>query len=181
MDTLQCISARHSCRKFADKEVTNETLTKLLDAVRNAPTWKNVQEVRYYAVKNEELKQKIADEGVLGFAFNAKTISRAPVLIVQTIVNGISGYEKDGTPSTSLDSHWQSFDAGISAGTFELAAFAEGLGSVILGIYDEETVRKILGIPDDQIVSGLIALGWPAAPGEGPEKKATEEILSVME
>ena len=181
MDALQCIGTRHSCRKFADKEVTNDTIVKLMEVVKNAPTWKNVQEVRYYAVRNEELKKRIAEEAVLGFAYNTKTISSAPVLMVETVVSGISGYEKDGTPTTPQDSHWQSFDAGISAGTLELAAFATGLGSVIMGIYDDAVVKGILDIPDDQTVTGLIALGWPAAEGEGPEKKPVEDILSFRD
>ena len=181
MDALQCIATRHSCRKFADKEVTDDTIKELISYTKNAPTWKNVQEVRYYAVRNDEIKKRIAEEAVLGFVYNTKTISRAPVLMVETVVKGISGYEKDGTPTTPQDSHWQSFDAGISAGTLELAAFAMGLGSVIMGIYDDSIVKGILDIPENETVSGLIAVGWPAAEGEGPEKKEVDEILSFRD
>ena len=84
MEALQCIKTRRSVRKYSDQPVTREVLDAIFDAVTYAPSWKNTQSVRYTVVESAELKAKIADEAVLGFALNQKTISRCPVLLIQS-------------------------------------------------------------------------------------------------
>ncbi len=54
----------------------------------------------------------------------------------------MSGYEHDGTFSTPQNDRWEVFDAGIATQTFCLAAHAKGVGSVILGIFDEEKIHQ---------------------------------------
>ena len=92
MEALQCIKTRRSVRKYSDQPVTREVLDAIFDAVTYAPSWKNTQSVRYTVVESAELKARIADEAVLGFALNQKTISRCPVLLIQSTVNSISGH-----------------------------------------------------------------------------------------
>ncbi|MEE3362128.1 MAG: nitroreductase family protein [Anaerovoracaceae bacterium] len=178
MELIDAIKGRKSVRKFSDREVTDDDIRKIADCVRWVPSWKNTQTAGFIAVRGGE-KQKIAEEAVLGFEYNTKTISRAPVLIVQTMKKGISGYEKDGSESTPQGSHWQSYDAGIAGYAFELAAFELGLGTVIMGIIDEPKVKEILGLPDDTGVSALIALGYPEGPFKGPDRKGADEILEI--
>lgn len=181
MDTIKSITTRHSVRKYSDRQVEKEVLQRIVETARWAPSWKNTQTTRYIAVMNPELKQRIADEAVLGFKYNQITIGRAPVLIVETTVTGCSGYEKDGSASTPQGSHWQSFDAGIAANSFVLAAFEEGLGCVIMGIYDEKIVKDILNIPDNQSISALIGVGYPEGEVKGPKRKEVEELLCFSE
>ena len=100
--------------------------------------------------------------------------------MVITTVNSRSGYERDGSFSTSKETHWQSFDAGIATQTFCLAAHEAGLGTVIMGIYDEKKVIDALNIPEGQSVSALVALGYPAENPEAPKRKGTEQLLSFI-
>ena len=72
MEALQCIKTRRSVRKYSDQPVTREVLDAIFDAVTYAPSWKNTQSVRYTVVESAELKARIADEAVLGFALNQK-------------------------------------------------------------------------------------------------------------
>lgn len=98
----------------------------------------------------------------MGFQKNIDTLHGAPALVVLTTVNDRSGYERDGSFSTSKGTHWQSFDAGLAAEAFCVAAHDAGLGTVILGIYDEGNVKAVLNLPETESVSALIPIGVPA-------------------
>ncbi len=178
MDALECIRGRRSIRKFTAEKVGNGLIEKLVDVARFSPTWKNSQSVRYIAVTDEGLKAKIADNAVLGFEGNKNIINGAPVLIVETTVDKRAGYERDGSFSTSKETHWQSFDAGICAQSFCLAAHEAGLGTVIMGIFDEKKVIDILQVPEGQSVSALIALGYPDQAPDAPKRKEVADLLS---
>ena len=59
--------------------------------------------------------------------------------------------------------------------------YEKGLGTCIMGIYDEKKVKQILNISDDYSVSALIAIGFPASPVEVPKRKTADDVLSVIE
>jgi nitroreductase len=68
-------------------------------------------------------------------------------------------------------------DAGIAAQNLMLAARAQGLGSVFVGVYEEEKLKTLLGIPPDVRVVGLFPLGYPAEDRkEGPPRKPLQDI-----
>ena len=179
MEAKECIRTRRSVRKYTDQPVSAETIGTIIETARFAPSWKNTQTARYIAVLDAELKARIASEGTAGYDWNTKIISGAPALIVITTEHGRSGYEKDGTFTTSKGTHWEAFDAGIAAEAFCLAAHAEGLATVIMGIYSEDAVREILQLPEELGVSALIALGYPAEEGKNNRRKEVSELLTV--
>lgn len=179
MEAKQCIETRRSVRRFNQKEVSQELLEHLINEASYAPSWKNSQTVRYNAIYRRDMIQQIADEAVLGYESNKRIISAAPVLVVVTTVDKRSGYERDGSYSTSKGTHWQSFDAGLSVQTFCLAANEAGLGTVILGVFDEEKVSKIVNIPQGESVSALIPIGYPDEHPIMPKRKDIEELLRI--
>lgn len=181
MEALECIKTRRSVRQFTDQPVTKEELEQVVTLAAYAPSWKNVQSTRYIAVYDRGKLQTIADECIMNFAGNQRTIANTPVLILLTTVNERSGYERDGSFSTSKGAHWQSFDAGIAAQTFCLAAHTQGLGTVVMGVYDEDKIRTVIDIPEGQSVSALIALGHPASIPAMPKRKEVEALLSYRE
>lgn len=181
METIKCIETRRSVRKFTEQIVNKEILNKIIETTKYAPSWKNTQTARYIAICNNELKQKISNECVLGHQGNKNIILSAPVLIVQTTVNYRSGYEYDGSFTTSKGTHWQSYDAGISAQTFCLTAHEYGLSTVIMGIFDENKVADVLSLDDSLSVSSLIALGYPADNPVAPKRKDVTDILTIIE
>jgi len=95
-----------------------ENLFMTEELLLHSDSWKNTQTTRYTAVFDKELKKKLADEAMLDFEFNQKTVDRASMIVIVSSVEKISGYEKDGSFSTSLERHWESFDAGIATQTF---------------------------------------------------------------
>lgn len=178
MQTIDTIKTRRSIRSFKQDKIPRELLCEIIEAASFAPSWKNTQTARYIVIEDRALIEKIADECVLGFEYNTKTMKKAPALVVITTVRGRSGYERDGSFSTSKGSHWESFDAGIAAQTFCLAAHEKGLGTVIMGIFDEDKVAEAADIPEGQSVSALIPIGYPDISPTAPARKSVEELVS---
>jgi len=176
METLDCIKERRSIRKFKNQTVPTEALEQLVLAASYSPSWKNSQIARYTMVTTAQLKSKIADEMVP--PFNRETINSAPVLAVVSYVKNRCGFEKDGSFSTSKGAAWQMFDCGIAAQTFCLAAENMGLGTVIMGLFDEDKILEYLNIPDTQEIGCLIALGYPDENPEMPKRKAVNDLIS---
>lgn len=180
MQLINGIKERRSIRKYKSDKVSMDTIEKIIDAARYAPSWKNSQTARYYVILDEKIKDDIAENGTMNFSKNKNNINSAPVLVVLSTVDKISGYNPDGSPTTDKGSHWQSFDAGIACEAFCLSAYEYGLGTLIMGIYDENKVKEILGLPDNESVSALIALGYPDEEPNAPKRKEIEEITKFI-
>ena len=178
MQAIECIMTRRSVRRYTDEVVSRELITEIVDIAKLAPTWKNTQTLRYVVVQNPEIIEKIKNEAVLGFEHNIKTLACCNTLVLLTQVNGICGYEKDGSYSTEKGAAWEMFDAGIAAQTFCLAAHEKGLGTCIQGIFDDKKVAEIAGIPDGQTVAALIPVGVPKFMPDPTPRKDTEELIS---
>ena len=180
MDIIKCIQSRRSVRKFTDEPIPWETIEAIVKAASYSPTWKNSQTIRYSITDNPELIENLAANGVFGLEHNAGIIRRCKALAIQSVVKGICGYNSDGSFTTNKGDSWEMYDAGISAQTFCLAAHSYGVGSVIMGIYDENAVASIIKLPDGERVTALIALGYPAAPSNMPPRKDVDEILRKL-
>lgn len=179
MEAIACIKTRRSVRRFTGEPVSKELVGQIVEAAACAPSWKNTQIARYIVVTDEEKKNRLAD-CMLGFTANQKTAASAPALVAVTMITGRSGYERDGSFTTSQGTHWQSFDAGIATQTFCLAAHAYGLGTVVMGIFDEVAVAQVLDIPAGQQVAALLALGHPAENPAGPGRKQADVLVSYQ-
>lgn len=141
METIKCIETRRSIRKFKAEQVPHEVMQEIVSAASFAPSWKNTQVTRYVVVESADIKAKLAEEATLGFEHNNGIIKGCAALVVVNMVHGRSGFERDGSYTTSKEDRWEVFDAGLATQTFCLAAHEKGVGTVILGIFD---VRKSL-------------------------------------
>lgn len=179
MDAIKCLISRRSIREYTDQPVTERDIEDIVMMSQMASCWENTQPIRYVAVLNQELKDRLAKECTVDFPWNTENIHAAPALIVLCIVKGLSGYEPDGSFSTKKGTHWQSFDAGVAAAHFCLAANALKFGTLIMGRYEEDKVKEILSLPEDYDVSALIAIGHPAVIPAASERKPLSDVLSV--
>lgn len=180
MEFMECVAGRRSVRKYKADKIEDGVLGQVVQAASYAPSWKNSQTVRYIVVENKELIGEIAEHCVMDFEYNKKTILGAPALILVTTVANRSGYERDGSFSTSKETHWESFDAGIATGLLCLAAYEKGLGTVVMGIFDEEKAIDAVKIPEGQKLSAMVAIGYPAEEPAMPKRKSTEELLAFL-
>lgn len=179
MNFENCIKERRSVRKFKEEKISHDVIEKIVDFSRFSPSWKNSQTVRYHIIEDETIKTKIAEEAVMNFVFNEKTIKRCPALVLLTSVGKKSGYEEDGSFSTSKEDRWEVFDAGIACQSFCLSAYNEGLGSVVLGIFDDKKVKEIASIPEEENVAALIAVGYRDGDAKpAPERLEVKDLIS---
>ena len=176
MTAKECIIGRRSIRRFTNEPVSHELLEQIVETASFAPSWKNTQVTRYIAVEGE-MKAKLA-ACTTTWPGNGAIIESAPMVIAVTVVTGRSGFERDGSFSTGKGDGWQMYDAGVASEAFCLAAYEQGLGTVIMGLYDEADVTKLLEIPDTQELVALIAIGYPAQSPEAPKRKEVADLLS---
>ena len=176
MDFLELVSSRQSVRAFdPDRVVEREKLDRIIEIARLAPSACNAQPWSFVLVDDPELKNKVADatsSRVLGMNHFTK---QAPVhlLLVEEKVNissGIGGWVKK--------KDFAQMDLGIVAAHIVLAAQAEGLGTCIVGWFDEDKVKDLLNIPSSKRVWLSIVIGYGTQPLRKKSRKPIEKIFS---
>ena len=179
MTAKECLTERRSIRKFKPDAIDHALIDSIVKTASFSPSWKNTQVVRYIAIEGE-LKDKIADAGTESWPNNGVIIKNAPMLIAVTIIPKRSGFERDGSYTTDLKDGWQIFDAGIASQSFCLAAHEEGLGTVILGIFDRQIISSMLNLNDDRELIALIPVGYPDEAPVAPKRKDVSELVSYI-
>ena len=177
MTTKDCILTRRSIRKFKETPVDHTLLESVIELASYSPSWKHTQIVRYIAVEGE-LKNKIAKDCFSTYAKNGEIIANAPMLVAVTVIKNRCGFERDGSYSTWRGDAWQMFDAGVASQTFALACHENGLGSVIMGIFDQEPASNYLELPEDRELVALIPVGYPDEEPVAPRRKPVSDLVS---
>ena len=138
-----------------------------------SPSACNAQPWRFVVVTDPELSVKVG-KATAGLGMN-KFAKDAPVhiLIVEDSAN-ISSL----LGSKIKDKHFPLIDIGIAAAHITLAAEAEGLGSCILGWFDEKELKKLLGIPFSKRLLLDITIGYPVKEKRPKSRKAKDKVIS---
>ena len=177
MDAIKMLKERRSIRKFKDEKVDRDLIKEIVSTSIFAPSWANTQIARYTVVDDKEIMERLGNEVFMDFKFNKKIISNAAGVLVLSYVKGKCGYGPDGNYATSKGSSWEMFDAGIAAQTFCLAAYEKGVGTVILGIFDETKVAEIVELPENEIIASLIPYGFETEHPKAPKRNSVDDIL----
>ena len=166
MDVYEAMRTRTSVRGYRSDPVAEDTLNRVLDAARIAPSGKNGQPWMFIVIRDKEIREKLV-VACKGQAF----IAEAPVVIAACGREELA-YKKMG-------GYWNSLpvDIGISFEHLMLAASAEGLGTCWIGAFIEEEVRAILGVPSDVRIVALTPLGYPKGDRVTRPRKPLEEIV----
>lgn len=173
---LELIRKRQSVRRYTDKAVEKEKLDRCLEAALLAPSACNAQPWKFIVVDEPELVKKVAREtwGTL-INFN-KFVEQAPVLIVITIENSPI-VPKMGKAIKNMD--YPYIDIGIAAEHFCLQATAEGMGTCMLGWFNEKPIQKLLNIPKKRKIGLVISLGYEPE-GYKVREKVRKDIEKVV-
>jgi nitroreductase len=175
MNFLDLVNQRFSARKYKNAPVEKDKLMRCLEAARLAPSASNSQPWRFIVVDDPALKEKIAAETYSTILTFNKFVHQAPVIVVFVIeksklITQIGGRIKD--------KEYPLIDIGIAAEHFCLQASAEGLGTCMLGWYNEKPVKELLQIPKSKTIGLLITLGHPdysTIPNK--KRKPAEEVI----
>ena len=166
MDFARLIMERESVRKYTDRPVEKEKIERIMESCRMAPSACNSQPWRFVVVTDPELKNQVA-RATTGPATPINRFAPKAPVIVALVAEPPNWLSKIG--SSIKDKDYYLMDIGIVADHFCLQAADLGLGSCMIGWFDEKKVRELLDIPKKRRIPLLITLGYPAK--ENPRKK----------
>ena len=158
MDVYETIKTRKSVRAFISMDVPEQTLMRLLDAARLAPSASNRQEWRFVIVRDPATRKKLA-----AAARNQKFVGEAPVVLACCAETN-EHIMTCGQPCYPID-------VAIAMDHLMLCATAEGLGTCWIGAFDEAQVKEILCVPKGVRVVGLLPAGYPKNPAAEPKSR----------
>ena len=172
MEFRELIMARKSVRKY-ESGIGHEALAEILREARRAPSWKNQQTARCYAVETPETLEDLRASVLPSFNRNS---SANAALIVTTYVKGIVGFN-DGVPVNEIGNGWGAYDLGLHDAYLVLAAKNAGYDTLIMGIRDADGIRTRLGIPENEEIMSVIAIGKG---GEEPAPRPRKDLDEIV-
>ncbi len=159
---------RFSCRSFTTDPVPRATIETLLDAARWAPSGGNLQPWRFVVVTAAGARRELA-AAALGQGF----VAHAPVVIVVCAVLEESGrhYGDRGRNLYALQ------DTAAATENLLLAVTRAGLGACWVGAFDEDRVRRALGLDPGWRPVALVPVGRPV---EAPGRRSRRPLADVV-
>jgi Nitroreductase len=177
MDVARLIALRQSVSSYADQPVEEEKLAQLIEAVRLAPSASNSQPWKLILVTDPDLKDKVARATFSALVSFNKFAPEAPVLAV-LVIEKLRVITQIG--ARLKDREFPLIDIGIAASQFCLRATELGLGTCMLGWFDEQAIKKLLHIPASRRIGLVITLGYAREgdPLRPKRRKQAEEMSS---
>jgi nitroreductase len=172
-ELLQAIQNRRSIRQFIQEEIPQDKVEKILEAGRWAQSWANTQCWEVIVVQDTGVKQRL-QETLPKSNPGAQAITQAPLVLSLGAELKKSGYFKGQAPTKFGD--WFMFDMGIINQNICLAAHALGLGSVVIGLFDQDKAKQIVGLPDGYELVTLTPIGYPAQEAKSSSRKTLQEF-----
>lgn len=174
-DFAEVIGARRAIRRYIDQPVEEEKLQMVLRAARLAPTWANLQCWKIIVVRDAATKQALSDLSNVasgGYAANParKALASAPIVLV-----ACADPQKSGVLNGKA---YYLVDVGIVMDHIMLTAASLGLGTCFVGVFDEEGVKRTLGVPQNIEVVALTPLGYPERIPEPRPRKDLQEMVA---
>lgn len=176
MDFLKIAALRQSCRSYDEtRMVEEEKILSVLEAARLAPSACNGQPYHLTVCRGNAALE--VAKAATGMGMN-KFAAQAPVMIV---VSEMPYVKSAGMGTKIKNNDYRSMDIGIAAAHMAAQATSLGLGTCILGWFDDQRVREICGL--EYPVRLVITLGYPGSGDVLREKKrkAMDELVSYAE
>lgn len=146
-DFLELAADRYSVRAFKDIPVEQDKIDKILEAARLAPTARNYQPQKIYVIQSEEALKKIND--ICHCIFGSRTVF-------------VIGYDSERSSKSRLRPGYDfgDVDAAIVCTHMMLEASNLGLGTCCVGMFNDDEVREVLGLPDSIGITALLPTGY---------------------
>jgi nitroreductase len=172
---LDLILRRQSDRSYSDQPVENEKIERIIEAGRIAPSACNAQPWKFIVVTDNDLRYKISEAASAKLLGMNSFVSQAPVLIV-VVREKANLSSRIGATVKNKD--YSLIDIGIASENICMQAAAEGLGSCMIGWFDETEVKKLLDIPVSKRVELIITIGYITKDTREKRRKPSYETVS---
>jgi nitroreductase len=173
MDVLDAIRTRRSVRSYSRRPIPTDVLERMHEALRSAPSACNFQPWHFVFARDPDLRRQVA-----AAANDQHWLADAPLIVAACGLPDQAAKKMAGYRSSV------EVDVAIALDHLTLAAVAEGLGTCWIAAFDEEQIKRLLGIPAAAKVIALTPLGYPASPDligplQDDRRKPPEEIFSI--
>lgn len=175
MSFLELVHQRYSVRNYHPAPVGRDMLDRCVEAARLAPSACNSQPWTFVVIDDPGIKAEIAKaafEGLLDFNHFA---FRAPVLVLIVSERQTASAKLGGLVKRK---NFSQMDVAIAAEHFCLQAAEEGLGTCMLGWFNEKRVKKILSIPRLKRVELIISAGFSRDGNTPPKSRKSLDAMS---
>ncbi len=159
-DIFNLIKERRSIRKYRKERIDRDSIIKILEAGRFAPSAENNQPWRFFVLTEEENIKSVGK--ACKYLFLNTFVEEAPLVIVMY---------------SEKTHHFVKTDCGLCAQNMMLEAHSLGIGSCYVGAFREKSIKKILGLTESDKILGIITFGYPEKIPSAPERLPLEEIV----
>jgi nitroreductase len=166
MDVWEAINSVRVIRDFADRPLSAEHEARILNAARRTGSSKNEQTWAFIVIRDRDLLRELT--GVGRYADHLAGAAMAVALVTPD--------ESAGWRNTRM------WDLGRAAQSMVLAAWELGIGSAPATVFEQELVRRLLGLPADRRCNYLLSFGYPADPSQltAPKKRGGRKPLEAI-
>lgn len=171
MTYKELLLKRQSDRKYEERTVENDKLEACLEAARLSASACNSQPWTFVVVNAPQVLQQVR-KATADMALN-RFVHQVPV-IVAVVLEKANFTSSIG--SVIKDKEYTLLDIGIAANNFCMQATELGLGTCMIGWFDEKKVKQILNVPASKRIPLLIAVGYSAAKNRKKIRKPIDKI-----
>jgi nitroreductase len=168
MDLFDLLQARHSVRSFRDDAVPSELVTRILEAVRTAPTAGNFQAYEIYLVTGAARMKSLAEA-----TFHPDWIAQAPMALVVCTHAARCQYDPK--------EYWAQQDASIAAMLAHLAIVDLGLATCWVGAFDPAKLAETIAAAEGHVPLALLPVGYANESPQETTRRALEEFVHRRE
>ena len=168
METWDAIRARRKLESYADSPIEEDKLTRILEAGRRSPSSRNQQRWDFVLVRDRLQLERLS----MVWRGAAHIADAAAAVAV------VAPYSDDPRTNESIN-----FDLGQAMMAMMIAAVDLGIGSRHAAVEDYQLAAEILGLPDEQRLTWLMGLGYPAdrpfKPIERPDRRPYDQVVHL--
>lgn len=166
METWDAIRSRRKITEYSDQPISEDDLTRILEAGRRSPSSRNEQRWHFLVVRDPQRLEELSHVWR-----GAAHIAEAPVAI-----GVVAPVGDDPRTNASIN-----FDLGQAVMSMMIAAADLGIGTRHASVEDYELAARILGLPPDMRLTWLFGIGFPAdrplRPISRPDRRPFDEIV----
>jgi nitroreductase len=168
MELSDAIKKRRSIRTYKKQDLPQDTVEKLLEAARWAPSAGNIQPWEFVVANTQKTKQRLSTA-----AFGQNNLEEASVVIV-VCADEKRAAESYGVRGRTL---YCLQDTSAAIQNILLTACSLGLGSCWIGAFKENEIKKVINAPEGIRPVALIPVGYP---NEAPSARSRRPLSEIM-
>lgn len=159
MSFLELVNNRYSVRNYKNTPVPKDTIRRCIEAARLAPSACNCQPWKFIIIDRPDFKDSLAKAAFEGLLDFNHFVFKAPALVFV-----VSQRQKLSAKFGSIikRKNFSQMDIAIATEHFCLQAAEEGLGTCMLGWFNEKKAKKLLSIPTFKRIELIISVGFSA-------------------